>query len=327
MRQTALAYPWVTPDEATLKWLLLAFDRVKTIVPVGNFAPGERLEWLRANDLWSPTYAHDLGDEVYLEEVTAALDRFASDPQLSFAGGYPPVSQLMRLFLGKLQPGVEAALLERGLAKLANRRSYIAVHQQVGRVLLAVSARHLARASVDLDEEVIPCTDTPDDLSFAFDPLGGRLRAHDCVRLLLPGLFPMPAPEVPLHEVVEFRLRHDRELRAWRQAMRDLCRAIAGASDPETQLRAARAEIEDAVASLASRVRARRWRITAASLVVLAGSGVLALAPETAPIALSGIAGTVGISLVPWTSRHQPAHVEPFAYLYDAQHALSRTRR
>lgn len=320
MKEIALLYPYIIPNDESLKRSLLMFDAVSSIVPEGGKPVSDSLRELSDEGLWQPAYANVLETDAYLAEIEEVLTSFADDWRVRFDGWYPPPRDLTRLFLGKVNPKVEEQLLALHLAKRANRRSYVAVHEEVANMILSVTAVHLARAECSVDTRLTPTTDSPIDLRHAFAPVHSRSASWDCWRLVLDGILPTPDETVPLAEVIKFRRRHERDLITFRTMIRDEILHIMSSSDPHDEVRSARARLDAGSLAIHSAMKGRRWRVGVASLFVLVGTaGMATIAPSSVPWVFSGAGAGVVTAVEKWSTRTRSSKHETLGYLVQAQ--------
>jgi hypothetical protein len=325
MINTALYYPYIDPPVDWMKRSLLLFEAVSSIVPDDYDWHSPELAWLEREGCWRPTRARWLDDPTFHDDVETALLTFADHRRFKFDPALAPPTTPDRLALGKLNHQIEDSLLQLQLAQPGNPR-YLQVHPEVGAVILAVTAKYLAVHDRAADSRLIPTTDLQLDADHAFSAEMQTPLAHRCLELALSGLLPVPGPDVSLRDVIDFRERHDLEVRSFRSALRLLLDEVAASDQPVEVIRRFREHIEDVAAALAAAARHRRLAVAGGTAaVLLSGAAATALLePSTVHWVFDGLGTTIGIGLAERRARRTERRLDPgpFSYVYEAARAF-----
>ncbi len=284
------------------------------------------LAWLEREDLWRPTTASWLDDPTYRDDIETALLSFADNHRYRFNKMFMSPRLVDRLYLGKLAAEIEDTLSELQLAKLG-RPGFLVVHRDVQTLILAVTAKYLAACHSDPTSRLLPVTDVALSADHAFLPTANTLLVDRCIEMSLTGLLPTPGEDVSLEDVVDFRRRHDVEVRAFRDALREMVAEVSTSEAPLEVIRTFRDRVEDATAGLSDAARRRRIALrggAAAVLVASVGSATL-LEPSTVHWAFDGLGTAAGLALVERQARRTQARGDlgAFSYLYNAVETFS----
>jgi hypothetical protein len=213
-----------------------------------------------------------------------------------------------RVYWGKLPYEVESDLVDIGA--LVPQEGMLRGSPVLLSRLMVVLAKHLAAAA----RGVIPFTDSPSANQVAFAPLGPDLRHRRCWQLQIGHLLPVPAPEVPLAKVLEFRDAYDDERQELARAVRKLLLSMSEPGD-EADPAAVQQQIEKAVQRLERAGHSRGILWMERSLWAFGGMGAAAAGAYALPhygwllTALSSL----GISVATVLTR--PGVSTDFAYL------------
>jgi hypothetical protein len=258
--------------------------------------------------LYRPTHADDLPPRARADLVSDLRQVVEELPGEDLVPVPGPLGPDNRVYWGKLPYEVEDDLVELG-ALVPQERMLRASPVLLSR-LMVVLAKHLAAAA----RGVIPFTDSPSANQVAFAPLGPDLRHRRCWQLQIGHLLPVPAHDVPLTKVLDFRDAYDDERQELARAMRKLLLFMSepgGEADPV----AVQQQIEEAVQRLERAGHSRGILWMERSLWAFAGLGAAAAGAYALPLygwlftALSGL----GISVATVVTRAGVA--TDFAYL------------
>lgn len=329
--QRALYYPDMLPPERWMKQALLVNDSISSIShPVlqnrgsvhdrrwqGRYA---LFSWLQDQGYWYPQAVGLFRDrDSYSKEVSAALQTFVKPIRFRFRTAEMS-SQYIRLYLGKLTYDIETLLSARRVAKRLPDGDLL-IPLEVGRVVLAITAKYLAREALrDYGRALHPQTDQADSLDHGYGEVAS-LDRHRCRELLWRGLLPVPSGEVSFDDIVQFRQHHRMELLRLRHEIETLITQVRDNPDPMDAIHAARQGVELAIMEVSRAARSRRLRLVAANAtVVLTGSVSGALMSQDS---LSLVYGGFGAgALAALGSRIVRGHAgcdSPYGYLVRAQ--------
>lgn len=136
-----------------------------------------------------------------------------------------PLGPDNRLYWGKLPHEVEDDLVEIGA--LVPQEDMLHASPLLLSRLMVMLAKHLAAA----ERGVIPFTDLPSANQVAFAPLGPDLLHRRCWQLQIGQMLPVPAYDVPLTKVLEFRDAYDDERQELTRTVRKLLLDMSGPGD------------------------------------------------------------------------------------------------
>lgn len=323
VRDVALYYPYIVPSDGWLKANLLLFDEVRSIAPIGIDIEEESplLRWLVDEGLWRAESPPESFGEDYFEEVGLALQEFATQSVYLATTGRIRPEDLTILKLGKLDYAIEEQLGMFGLSITTSRtRGDLWVHKEVGVVLLAVTAKHIAALNRARDSRLFTSTDIPLGLHFAYGPLSGRQARYVCPEVLLDGLVPGPGLNVSIAEIVDFRKRYRDELGEFRVELDRMVAEVIASEDPVDTVRS----IEHRVCSTVERLNAasgkRGWRFAGGALSILAvgASAALGMSPSTREWIFNGFGVAATGALLARLVR-SPPEKSSFTYLVRAE--------
>jgi len=240
-----------------------------------------------------------------VSDLRQVVDELPGDDLVPVPG---PLGPDNRVYWGKLPYEVEDDLVDIGA--LVPQDGMLRASPVLLSRLMVILAKHLAVAT----RGVIPFTNSPSANQVAFAPLGPDLRHRRCWQLQIGHLMPIPAHDVPLTKVLEFRDAYDDERQELTRAVRKLLLSMS-TPDDEADPVAVQQQIEKAVQRLERAGHSRGILWVKRSLLAFAGMGAAAAGTYTSPqygwlfTALSSL----GISVATVVTR---AGVSPeFAYL------------
>lgn len=321
----ALYYPYHPKDGEWLRHALLYYDYVATTVPsvlaeepdpIEECAVPEHLKVCRDNGLYRPAVDALPDGHVGLARRLATIN-----PAFEFAA----------------VPGAE----DFGLSQFMNPR-FMARDQARGETFLL--ADFLARETVALSkDQLVPATDLDSSFRHLYGPQPMGQGAYAGVYITLTNVFPAPASDVELKNVVAFRVRRKDELQRLRKAVGEIREAVGRATSAEELTEAlhfAHAEVAASVGDLRSALGSDlRTAISttikellatqpAAAAGIAAVVGGAAAQVAAAPIqyvvggaAVAALGGLQAAYVRTRASRSQILLQSPYAYLYLAQRA------
>ena len=266
---TMMYYPWVHPPRAVLWQALLYWDELTSISPEAGYQFSHDLLVLRDRGLYRPSHPDDLPPRArtdLMSDLRQVVEELPGEDLVSVPG---PLGPDNRLYWGKLPYEVEDALVEIGA--LVPQEGMLRASPVLLSRLMVVLAKHLAAAA----RGVIPFTNLPSANQVAFAPLGPDLRHRRCWQLQIGHLLPVPAHDVPLTKMLEFRDAYDDERQELARAVRKLLLYMSGPGD-EADPAAVQQQIEKAVQRLKRAGHGRGILWTERSLWAFAGLGAAA---------------------------------------------------
>jgi hypothetical protein len=329
-------YPFVHPPRPVLWQALLYWDELTSIAPVDGYRFRHDLVVLEDLELYRPSHAGDLPERAHADLVSDLRQVVELLPGEDLVPVPGPLGPDNRVYWGKLPYGFESDLV--GIGALVPDGGMLRASPVLLSRLMVVLAKHLAAAT----RGVIPFTDSPSANQVAFaplgpeppgpagsgpdqpgpEPLGPDLRHRRCWQLQIGHLLPVPAPNVPLDKVLEFREAYKDERQELARAVRKLLLSMSEmdrsrGSEPghEADPVAVQQHIEKAVKRLERAGRSRGILWMERSLWAFAGLGAAAAGAYAAPdygwlfTALSGL----GISVATVVTRAGAS--TDFAYL------------
>ena len=192
-------YPFVHPPRPVLWQALLYWDELTSISPEDGYKFRHDLVVLRDLGLYQPTHADDLPARARADLVSDLRQVVEELPGEDLVPVPGPLGPDNRVYWGKLPYEVEHDLVEIGA--LVPQEDMLRASPVLLSRLMVVLAKHLAAAA----RGVIPFTNSPSANQVAFAPLGPDLRHRRCWQLQIGHLLPIPASDVSLTKVLEFR--------------------------------------------------------------------------------------------------------------------------
>jgi hypothetical protein len=301
-------YPFVHPPRPVLWQALLYWDKLTSITPEDGYQFRHDLMVLRDLGLYQPTHADDLPPRARADLVSDLRQVAEELPGEDLVPVPGPLGPDNRVYWGKLPYEAEHDLVEIGA--LVPQDDMLRASPVLLSRLMVVLAKHLAAAA----RGVIPFTNSPSANQVAFAPLGPDLRHRRCWQLQIGHLLPIPASDVPLTKVLEFRDAYDDERQELARAVRKLLLSMSEPGD-EADPVAVQQHIEKAVQRLERAGHSRGILWMERSLWAFAGVGAAAAGAYALPhydwlfTALSGL----GISVATVVTRAGVS--TDFAYL------------
>lgn len=262
-------YPFVHPPRPVLWQALLYWDELTSIAPEAGYQFRRDLVVLRDLGLYQPTHADDLPPRArtdLVSDLRQVVDELPGEDLVPVPG---PLGPDNRVHWGKLPYEVEVDLVNIG-ALIAQDGMLLASPILLSR-LMVVLAKHLAAAT----RGVIPFTNSPSANEVAFAPLGPDLHHRRCWQMQIGHLLPVPASDMPLTKVLEFRDAYDDERQTLARAVRKLLLSMSTPGD-EADPVAVQQQIEKAVHQLERAGHGRGILWMERSLWAFAGIGAAA---------------------------------------------------
>jgi len=299
-----LYYPLINPPRAILHEAALYWDTLATIVPADEVVEfSDDVRTLHDAGLYRPITETP---RLELDEVAPVLRQLWS--QVPREDLLPPADtardRRTRIIATKLTPELRAFLIAHGLARPGPDDGELVVSPTTQELVIGLAAP----AYATLVGSLHPHTDQATAFRAATQPYTGEVelstrprRGTDsveaCWLVTLDNLLPVPAPEVPLDDVLAFRQRHEAERLRLVRGVTRLVRELRAHDDrPGDVLRAVEHELTAALDEFRRAARASRMTWLYRSLAVAIALGATAgVRPEPE---LSWLLGTVnGIAI------------------------------
>jgi hypothetical protein len=244
--RTALYYPEIIiPSKQFIRKTILYWDDIGSIVPkpIWDEHPYFELEdketnLLRNAGLYRPFFPHTLrgggvGDfeTKFKDEFFRRLDHFNQQNHLKNNIQYTPVYEEKEMVMGLFNE-----LEQRGLGKrkLAGQGSVSKFKQPVyfiesvtANIYMALLAESLADADSNITMPVTEASTWQDYAYAAIDPQMKKV----CANLILDRILPIPAADVPLERIIQFKEDHKTELLKFRECIDNFQSSIPAAGD------------------------------------------------------------------------------------------------
>lgn len=331
-----LYYPLINPPRAILHQAVLYWDSLATIVPPDGFdGYSDDLRRVRDAGLYRPVVETAF---LGVDDVAPVLRALLSHVPLAELTPPPTASEgrRTRLIATKLSGELRAFLIHHGLARPGADDWELEVSPTTQTLLIGV----LAHAYAGLVGSLIPHTDQPAAFRAATQPYSGQVEmrwpyrlgtdsVEPCWLVTVENLLPVPAPEVPLAEVLAFRQRYESERLRLVMGVERLVRELRAHYDrPADVLRAVERELLAALDEFRRAARASRLAWLSRSVAVAIALGTAAASTQLAP-ELSWLLGTAsGIAINIATAELRTSTVgqrhPDVAYLHRAHAAVPR---
>jgi uncharacterized protein DUF6236 len=316
-----LYYPYVNPPHSVLLQALLYWDELSSIVPVSDSVRpslrdlGEFYRPLSVDDAVGPE-----GIRPLVEELRAVLARV---PWHELRPDPGPLTGSNRLYYGKLPGEIEYELSD--MRAVLDVNGVMQGSERFLRPLLAVTAKHLAAACKRRfpKDETVTNTDKASAYDDAYSHIGS-LDSQPCWLVNVGRLLPVPADDVPIQDVIEFRERFGDERGNLTREVRGILARLESEKVTEPYIpRELQTSLKRAVDDYAKARRSRHWSWVTIATSVTIGAASLAAAPLVLPMAATvlGPLGAIGIGLGVKDARKGPDR--NFTYLYNLQKQFS----
>jgi hypothetical protein len=352
--EIAVYYPTMVPPSKWLRYALLMYDEVASLVPQGftEFEVGngfrwkeidpernysDEFRWAVREGAWRPLSAwpnaRDESNEsgLYRQEIASVLRHF--ERSRSTDGPYDSRSGYSVVLKGKLNPDIYGALLDAGLGirrDIGHGIDSLVVDKAVLSAIMSITAKYVAWANDNIDTRFVPFTDDLTSASTSMDPSTLRRRVsaiesrNSCRLLLLRNLIPTPADSVSLQEIIAYRREHRDELLSLRTALDDFANAVLESDDPVDALRSNRSKIEQEVQEIYSAARKRKVSLVLGGLLIATTGAYARMEPESLTWILSGVGVTVTAKVVGLMTGGLPRPTSsPFSYVFGARETFS----
>jgi hypothetical protein len=223
----AVFYPARSPSGSWLRQTLLYWDVVSSVVDEDftQNLPAD-LAQLRRDGLYEPLQMSEmrstkLHDE-FMAELSATVEGLAKKLKSE------RVSTSLYLAPGKFPHHVIDELCSWRVAQEDRDTHRVYLKPSVLSPIIATTAKYLTLELSSPNRTYVLHTDQPSAQGMAF---GSRDGSQDCLALTLREFLPLPGADVPLSQVIDFRNKHERELREFRVAIADLITVAASQPD------------------------------------------------------------------------------------------------
>lgn len=318
-------YPFVHPPKPVLWQALLYWDAVTSVAPQGGYQFGRDLEVLTDVGLYLPARADELpghARSALVSDLREVVETTPGEDLVPLAG---PLTANNRLYWGKLPPEIERDLVDIGA--VVPDADMLRASPVLRSQLMIVLAKHMAAAT----RGTIPFTDSRSAYEVAFAPLGPDLAHRRSWQLQVGDFLPVPAPDTPLMQVLDFREAYAAEREELAAAVRRLLLPLQHPPDSghqsgdRAEIERAVRHIQKAVAQLEKAGHGNGILWLKRSLWVLGGLGVAAAATAVPPLyaALFMTLSSLGVGVT--TTLTRPGVSTEYNYLQHLQAILPDT--
>lgn len=224
VEKTLLYYPTIKiKDGVWLRNAILYWDKVSSIVPGVNFNANNSIEveYLKDAGIYEPIYPLELQRE---EGLCEAFCRQVKK-NLKLSEGYRRNGYVSRVHVEKLNmfdmlhiektpESILEYLLNEGIAQRDFNGTWINMNRQDADIYMATLAKYLAKAHGN--------TEIGTDNSFKFyypylPERNERVERQLYLDVALQKILPVPYMDVPILDIIDFRMRYERELKCFRR--------------------------------------------------------------------------------------------------------------
>lgn len=343
-KKSILYYPNIKIEDGYwLRNAILYWDEVASIVPGTNYdeVNSIEVEALRSAGIYKPVYPVELHNDEELcmrfcEEVSKNL-RYRRKRRHA-GGGEFSQNEYSRVHVEKMSmdmgsmvhidkaPGtVLDMLIDEGVALRNCDGPWINMRTQDAEVYMSVLAKYLAATHNDMDIGT-------DKINKFFYPYRGNLsKATDnkqaYLDIALQEILPMPAMDIPLYDIIEFKNEHVKQLKCFRQRIEDFQWKLKHCTsrDEVYELTARfQSEIADEVDEIDELICTRDMRTfkktlrTLIPLAVTTGAELLALKGEISQESAIGI-GAVANLMTLFGRENEEKYNEKNSFLFAAR--------
>lgn len=352
--RTVLYYPTIEiPTGPWLRQALLYWDHVGSIVPrsfdewqdsraVARYS--SKMQYLHGEGVfqpYNPDYLVMEGPEGH-ERMLNELKQIIGDP--SFQKLITPLPQRVldvRIYPQKVSGSIASLLEGKGLVRYDSREHVYFFEKLTAYLFMSLLAKHLASVS---EEIVIPSTDHRTFEQMTFRGVG-VLEKEIALSAVLHEVLPVPAPNVKLRRIIQFRRRHQLQLEEFRVELEQFeehlrsCEHERQVRDQVVQFRLRlttevgklerefrQSVIPFVMSSLQSFIKPTSPTLLGAALVLAGKATSLTTVPVEWVLGGAAGAGLIEVGALwtnKWQSRQNEINRAPFSYLYRAKGKVS----
>ena len=208
MSNTILYYPTIEIENTRwIKNTLLYWDKISTIVPYKDYHMSENISILESYNAYEPIYPEDIFErnaDGFLEKLERRLgevprrdseEAFINESKMFYMHGMKIMEQypeVKRLF--ETAPSVNGEWI------------------RIGKRAATAYMKTLAEFAVSGNEKMVIGTDRASKVGCFSNGYGDDIEANAWFELIFNSSVPMPAEDVPLEVILEFKTKHRREL-------------------------------------------------------------------------------------------------------------------
>lgn len=292
--RTALYYPYLVPrDNLWLKQALLFWDKLGSIIPEqAKSVPGlftDDLEYLESVGIFIPKDPTDFSYLINPDYIIEDMKQIITNPRFPIikqqyfkaigiqeqnSGSY-----VTAMYGDKFTPDIIRELRELGINIFESKSAdeYMMGIVEAG-IYMSIFAKHFAGASSGYmarpdKQTIVPVTDSPAirDLLYYISSSSDHSRITG-INLILKNLFPSPGEDVPLTDILDFKIKRQDQLLRFRKVMDKYYRQLSQIKYPEELVMASNDiadEINDSVKELANAMKDARQSVIFSSAELL----------------------------------------------------------
>ena len=297
-----LYYPTIKIKDGTwLRNAILYWDKVSSIVPGMNFDEFNsiEIEYLQDAGIYEPIYPFELEQEdglceMFCEQVKKNL-KYSKRPMSKRRTASVHVEKLSMMdmvHIDKTPEPILEYLLDEGIAQRNYDGAWINMNTEDADVYMATLAKYLAKVHGNTEIG----TDSGIKFYYPYTGSKGNKDAEKQVYLnmALQKILPVPYMNVPIQDIIDFRMRYERELRCFRRRIEafqwDLkhCRDVEDIQDTTRMLQRQMDDDLKEIEELMSSRGIRRTKKTMRTLIPIGVATGIGLLAESAGIPAIG---------------------------------------
>lgn len=340
-----LYYPTIKIKDGTwLRNAILYWDKVSSIVPGLNFDEFNsiEIEYLRDAGIYEPIYPFELEREdglceMFCKQVKKNL-KYNKRPMSNGHTVRMHVEKLNMVHIDKTPEPILEYLLDEGIAQKTYDRTWINMNTEDAEIYMATLAKYLAQVHGNTE------IGTDSSIKFYYPYTGGKknqdVEKQVYLNIALQKILPVPYMNVPLADIIDFRMKYERELRCFRRRIEEFqwnlkhCRDVEDIQETTRMLQRQMDDDLQEIEELMSSSGIRQTKKTIRTLIpigVATGIGLLAESAGVPPIGSALIGDIAGATASLFCANDELQIEDKSAYLFYAREngfiSASRTRR
>lgn len=233
MGSTILYYPTIKIEDGTwLRNALLYWDNVASIVP--NEAYEEQnsieVEYLKSAGIYKPVYPKELLDnpsanDVFCEQIKISIKGYKQKQYKQIENNKYDKKQAvpaMMISRSKMNTDLYGHLLKSEIAIETDDEEWLSMDEEFARRYMSILARYLSSLHEDMEigTDIESAFFNPYTRSYSVVGYNHQdVEKKMYLDMVLQNVLPVPNMDVPLQEVIDFKMEHQNKLRSFRRRL------------------------------------------------------------------------------------------------------------